>query len=343
MHRSRIPLLLLFALLLSLALPAAASEGCSLRIEAPASVQAGERFTVRVLLDGNPGLCAAQFTLQYDSAALTCTSCEAGEVLSRMLAAANPSASGGAAIAAASTTASTKDGALGVYEFLARTSGAPAFGLTGVTLSGADRVPLAVTLPASAVQPVFEDTSGSFAADYIQDAASRGLIQGYRGLYRPEDAMTRGECVTILYRAMGSPAVDRPATFTDLTHQYYRDAIAWAEQNGVVNGVGSGKFNPDGKVTRAQLAALLFRLTGAQSGPEALLADVYDAQFEDAASVPAYARAAIRWAVYQEIYCGTDTTEPGRSLAPNSPATRAQIAVMIVRTLDYAAEKEKLS
>lgn len=340
MHRSRISLLLLLALLLSFALPAAAADEPALRIEAPAAVQAGERFTVRVLLDGNPGLCAVQFTLRYDSAALTCTSCEAGELLGKALTAANPAAPGGAAIAAVSTKPCTGDGALGVYEFLAVSDGAPALTLTGVTLAGADGTPLAVTLPASAEQPVFDDISGSFAVSYIEEAAVRGLIRGYNGHYRPADAMTRGECVTILYRAMGSPAVTKPATFTDLTRDYYRDAIAWAEQNGVVNGVGNGKFNPGGQVTRAQLAALLFRLSGGQSGPEALLSEVYRAQFEDASAVPAYARPAIYWAVYNEIYCGTDTPEPGAALAPNQPATRAQIAVMIVRTLDLAAEKE---
>ena len=78
--------------------------------------------------------------------------------------------------------------------------------------------------------------------------------------------MTRGECVTILYRAMCSPKVEKAATFTDLTHQYYRDAIAWAEQNGVVNGVGNGKFNPGGSVTRAQLATILYRMAGSESG-----------------------------------------------------------------------------
>ena len=146
--------------------------------------------------------------------------------------------------------------------------------------------------------------------------------------------MTRGECVTILYRAMGSPKVEKAATFTDLTHNYYRDAIAWAEQNGVVNGVGNGKFNPGGSVTRAQLATILYRMAGSESGTEQMLTGIYDRTFTDAADVPSYARAAVYWAVYQEIWCGTDSLAAGTTLAPKAPATRAQIAVMITRYLE---------
>lgn len=180
----------------------------------------------------------------------------------------------------------------------------------------------------------FTDTDGSFAEDAIEEAADLGLILGYEGKYRPADAMTRGECVTILYRAMGSPKVEKAATFTDLTHNYYRDAIAWAEQNGVVNGVGNGKFNPGGSVTRAQLATILYRLSGGESDTEQMLTGIYDRTFTDAADVPSYARAAVYWAVYQEIWCGTDSLAAGTTLAPKAPATRAQIAVMITRYLE---------
>ena len=168
---------------------------------------------------------------------------------------------------------------------------------------------------------------------------STRLILGYNGKYRPNDRMTRGECVTILYRAMGSPKVEQAATFTDLTHDYYRDAIAWAEQTGVVKGVGNGKFNPGGEVTRAQLATILYRMAGSESGMELLLAGIYDRTFTDAADIPAYARAAVYWAVYHEIWCGTDSLETGTTLAPREPATRAQIAVMITRYLEQFSVK----
>ena len=107
----------------------------------------------------------------------------------------------------------------------------------------------------------------------------------------------------------------------------------------MVNGVGNGKFNPGGEVTRAQLATILYRMAGSESGMELLLAGIYDATFTDAADIPAYARAAVYWAVYHEIWCGTDSLETGTTLAPREPATRAQIAVMITRYLEQFSVK----
>ncbi len=343
MLRNRISLLLILAILLSLALPVLAAGTPTVRIEAPETVKAGETFEVRVVLDNNPGICAAQFTLQFDHAALSCESAEVGELLRGMLSATNAKGDAGAIIAAASATPATGDGTLGVFRFKAVKDGAPAFGMTEGELADADAKVLTASYPAALSEkqpesgesaPQFLDTAGHFASDFIERAADLGLIYGYEGLYRPDDAMTRGECVTILYRAMGSPKVERPATFTDLTHNYYRDAVAWAEQNGIVNGVGGGKFNPTGQVTRAQLAAILYRLAGGQSGTELMFTGVYDSQYADSAEIPGWAKSAVYWAVYNEIYCGTDRLEIGASLAPNRAATRAQIAVMIVRYLD---------
>lgn len=349
MLRNRISLLLILAILFSLALPVLGAGTPTVRIEAPETVKAGETFEVRVVLDNNPGICAAQFTLQFDHASLSCESAEVGELLRGMLSATNTKGTAGAIIAAASATPATGDGTLGVFRFKAVKDGAPAFGMTEGELADADAKVLTANYPAALSEkqpesgktqpgdgapPQFLDTTGHFASDFIERAADLGLIYGYEGLYRPDDAMTRGECVTILYRAMGSPKVDRPATFTDLTHNYYRNAVAWAEQNGIVNGVGGGRFNPTGQVTRAQLAAILYRLAGSQSGMELMLTGVYDSQYADSAEIPGWAKRAVYWAVYNEVYCGTDSLEVGMSLAPNRAATRAQIAVMIVRYLD---------
>ena len=71
-----------------------------------------------------------------------------------------------------------------------------------------------------------------------------------------------------------------------------------------------------------------------QCGMEQMLTGIYDRTFTDAADVPSYARAAVYWAVYQEIWCGTDSLAAGTTLAPKAPATRAQIAVMITRYLE---------
>ena len=346
MLRKRAALLLIIVMMLAMVVPARAAGTPTVKIEAPESVRAGETFEVRVVIENNPGLNAVQFTVGYDQKTMRCDACSTGSVLKGTLSATNADGKDGAVVAAATTTAVTADGTLGVLKFTALADGDPKLTLRDTVFVNADSDEIEVTVTASgAAQPdktddkPFTDTDGSFAEDAIEEAADLGLILGYNGKYRPNDRMTRGECVTILYRAMGSPKVEKPATFTDLTHDYYRDAIAWAEQTGVVKGVGNGRFDPGGNVTRAQLATILYRMAGSESGMELMLAGIYDATFTDAAEVPAYARTAVYWAVYHEIWCGTESLETGTTLAPREPATRAQIAVMITRYLEQFPAK----
>lgn len=184
--------------------------------------------------------------------------------------------------------------------------------------------------------PEFTDVSGNWAEDYIKQAAELGLIEGYQGLYRPNDTMTRAEFVTILWRAMGEPKPTKAAAFTDLTQNWYLDAVAWAEENAVVNGMGEGKFAPNGTVTREQMVTIFHRLAGTPVGAEVMFTGIYDAQYPDSGSVGSWAKSALYWSIYNGIYCGVDAEEIGSHLQPKLPATRAQIAVMIVRYLDMS-------
>lgn len=184
-------------------------------------------------------------------------------------------------------------------------------------------------------QPVeFTDVSGSWAEAYIKEAAELRLIEGYMGLYRPNDTMTRAEFVTILWRAMGRPQPEGKASFTDLTQDWYKDAVAWAEENAVVNGIGEGKFGPNGDVTREQLVTILHRLAGTPMGMELMFTGIYDDQYTDSGSIGDWAKNALYWSIYKGIYCGVGSEDIGTALYPKSPADRAQIAVMIVRYLD---------
>ena len=191
---------------------------------------------------------------------------------------------------------------------------------------------LCTTAFATEGAPAFTDISGHWAESYIQQAYSRQLTQGFNGLYRPDDSMTRAEMVTILWRAMGKPQPSGAATFTDLTQDWYKDAVAWAEENKVVNGVAPGKFGPDGNVTRQQLAAVLFRLSGGASGMERLFD--YDAFFEDSGEIADYAKNAVYWCYFNSVYCGTASVDVGFYLSPKADATRGQIAVMMINYLD---------
>lgn len=179
----------------------------------------------------------------------------------------------------------------------------------------------------------FSDVSGNWAEAYIYQAADLGLVEGYLGKYRPNDTMTRAEFVTILWRAQGSPAPTGKATFTDLTQDWYKEAVAWAEENKVVDGVGNGKFAPTAPVTREQLVTILHRMAGKPMGMELMLYPVYDQQYPDSGQIGAWAKPSLYWSIINGIYCGENAVEIGSQLAPRANATRAQIAVMIVRYL----------
>lgn len=180
----------------------------------------------------------------------------------------------------------------------------------------------------------FEDTKGHWAEPYIDRAVDLGFINGYgNGNYGPDDQMTRAHFVTILWREAGQPEPSGKASFTDLDPKqtYYHKAVAWAEENGVINGVGENRFAPNSNVTREQIAATLFRMNGGVSGMEVMFGGIYDQVFQDSASISSWAKSAVWWTVYHEILSGTDRTDPLDIISPKEAATRGQIAVMIVR------------
>ena len=195
---------------------------------------------------------------------------------------------------------------------------------------------LFVSTAMAAEAPDFTDVSGHWAQDYITQAAEMELIEGYMGKYRPNDTMTRAEFVTILWRASGEPEPATKAGFTDLDpqQQWYHKAVAWAAENEIVGGVGGNRFQPGGAVTREQIAAILHRMAGKPTGMELLLTGVYDDIFKDSDKISAWAKDAVYWSVYNVILCGVDSADVNTMLMPNQPATRAQIAVMIVRYLE---------
>ena len=142
--------------------------------------------------------------------------------------------------------------------------------------------------------------------------------------FDPQGTTTRAQFATVLYRMAGSPAVsdaDRSACpFTDLTADWYRDAVVWAYKNGVVNGVSATRFAPNAGITREPLVTMLYRYEGSPESTTAL-------SFADAASISPYARAAVAWAVENGIVNGM----PGNTFQPKGSATRAQLAAILHR------------
>ena len=139
--------------------------------------------------------------------------------------------------------------------------------------------------------------------------------------------MTRAMLVTVLWRYEGEP--DAPAnTFSDVkSGTWYSNAVSWAAANGVVNGVGNNKFDPEGKITREQMATILFRYAQKEGIDTSKRGNLGD--FPDANRVSSYAKDAVQWAVGEKIINGSDG-----KLLPQGSATRAQVATILVRFIE---------
>ena len=143
--------------------------------------------------------------------------------------------------------------------------------------------------------------------------------------FSPDGIVTRAQLVTILHRLEGEPEVPIECTFTDVPEgQWYSKAIKWAAAMGIVNGVGNNKFDPDGKITREQIATILHRYSGLPNAEGSL------DTFPDKDSVSSFAIDGMAWAVGEGLINGVSVNGETK-LAPLDNATRAQIAAIMMR------------
>ena len=141
-------------------------------------------------------------------------------------------------------------------------------------------------------------------------------------------SLTRAQLVTILYRIAGEPESTATNPFADVADgQWYTDAVIWAAENGIVKGVNTTTFAPNDQITREQIATILFRYAKAEKVEGKL------AGFPDAEKVSDYAADAMAWAVEQGLINGISESDGKTYLAPQETATRAQIAVILMRYL----------
>ena len=222
--RNRILCVLMAALLAAaLSLPAAA-EGTSLIISAPEALPAvGETFTVTVAISGNPGLCAAQYTLAFDASVVRCESASVGELLRNTFSAANPNGKDGAIVAAATVTPATGDGSVGVFTFQVLKAGETDFTLQDAIFSGADGAPIRTNITSVPA----EDKPGQ--PEQPAPGGETGQTPG-KDPAQPDQS--------------GQPLPAEPL-FTDVPQSFWGyEAIQKAAQLGLVNGVGEGRFAP---------------------------------------------------------------------------------------------------
>ncbi len=180
----------------------------------------------------------------------------------------------------------------------------------------------------------FSDVAeGTWYYDAVSFVLDKGLFSGATDReFRPNDLMTRGMLVTVLWRLAGKPDAADAVAFKDVkTGKYYAKAVRWASANGIVAGVDPTHFVPDGNVTREQLATVLYRYAGQAGYACSARADL--SGFPDVGGCSAYARNALSWANAAGLLAGEKNSGTVR-LNPKGYATRAQVAAVLMRFLE---------
>ena len=176
----------------------------------------------------------------------------------------------------------------------------------------------------------FVDVPGdAWHAGGVRYVYAHGLMNG-TGNWRfsPNRTTTRAMIATILYRMEGSPRVYGTSQFGDVeAGSWYEDAVIWATQNDIVEGYTSKTFGPNDPITREQMAAMLYRYADYCRCDMSAGRYVDLSKFSDMDKISDYAIPALRWAVGEEIIQG----RTGKRLAPTDTATRAEVAVMLMR------------
>ena len=170
--------------------------------------------------------------------------------------------------------------------------------------------------PAAAAdaQPYADVAANAWYATAVDYVKQQGLMLGTgNDKFSPEETFTRAQLATVLYRIAGEPAVSGEDGFSDTASgTWYANAVLWAEQQGVVNGIGKGLFGTNEPVTQEQMATMLWRM---EKEPDAA----------DASDASSYAAKAVGWAREKSIAPAT----AAYTFAPKQNASRAQIAALL--------------
>ena len=186
--------------------------------------------------------------------------------------------------------------------------------------------------PSATAEPedsTFDDVSESdWFYEYVEYAYDNGLMTGVsENEFAPDTAITRGMFVTVLHRMENEPAAEK-AKFDDVDDgAYYADAVAWASENGIVEGFSAEEFRPDQSITREQMAVIIYRYADFKGHDMSGGAEL---AYSDTESISEYARTAVEWIAAASIMQGNDDN----TFAPQGTTTRAQAAAVFVRLLN---------
>jgi len=194
-----------------------------------------------------------------------------------------------------------------------------------------------VTLPDSATDSVktvaFEDVSESdWFCEAVSYVTQKNLMNGVSDTcFAPDDVLTRGMLVTILYRADGEPRADVPSHFKDVDdNAYYADAVSWAKMNGIANGVSANEFMPDANITREQIAAIVYRYAKYKGFSTDAGSNTNILSYEDFSLISEYATEAMQYATATGLMKG----KTHLTLNPLDYTTRAEAAAVLCRFME---------
>ena len=192
-----------------------------------------------------------------------------------------------------------------------------------------------VALPVEVVDMPFTDVKEEdWFYGAVVYAYQNGILTGTgETTFSPNGPMTRSMLVTALWRLEGEPEASGASGFPDVKPDaWYAEAVDWASQTGLVSGTGAG-FDPEGSVTREQIASILYRYAKLKGWDVSKTASLQD--FADGADTSAWATRAMEWAYAEKLITGKD----GNRLDPQGQATRAEVAAILMRLLESKAEK----
>ena len=182
--------------------------------------------------------------------------------------------------------------------------------------------------------PFTDVPAGSWYYGAAAYAYNNGLFAGTTATtFAPDMTMTRAMLVSVLWRLAGEPAPKGTNTFDDMPDgTWYTDAVTWAAENGVVAGIGNGRFDPDGSVTREQTAVILFNYAQSKGYDVSARADL--SAFPDAGSVSDWAQSALAWANASGLISGA-VRGTQTILNPQGSASRAQVAMILMGYVEH--------
>ncbi|MBD5585051.1 MAG: hypothetical protein HDQ88_08210 [Clostridia bacterium] len=170
--------------------------------------------------------------------------------------------------------------------------------------------------------------SGAWYAEAVGYVYDNGIMSGVgNDRFSPDTTFSRAMLAQVLYRLEGSPSVDGADPYDDVGETaWYHDAVAWTRDAGIMSGYGNNLFGPDDKITREQLAVVLYRYDSLDDGYDPRILDV----FRGGTQVSSWARDAMAWAVDHRLMAGSNS-----NLMPRKGASRAEVATILMRYLEY--------